>query len=488
MCVMSQAKYPFAEIPPEIDREMTPAVRDFFVRMVAFYHARLEEAEARIVELEREVKQLRDPHGGAPAKATPVPSKEDPTEAADVTGKASPKRKQGGQPGHLKVSRPLISTSECDEVFNLIPEICRKCGESLDGEDGDPLRHQVYELPEIKPIVNEYRRHRLTCACCGTTTCAELPPGVPSGQSGPRLIAFCALLMASFRQSKRRVAYFLELINIPGCPSLVVKMQTLATTALQPTYNQLVWALPKQDVLYIDETPTRECNGNAWIWAAVATAFTVFALRLTKAASVIHSLLTREFKGTVVSDRAKSYLWVKSHQWCWAHLKRDFEKMVAAGGSAAKTGQQLLDMTHLMFHYWHRYRDGKLTLIGLRRKLNPLHGKLYLLLEDGRECAHAPTAATCRQLLLKYDALWTFKDTQNVEPTNNKAERALRHPVIWKQLSFGTQSDGGSRFVETLLTIVETCRQQKKNALEFVTNAITRQFEGKKHPSLLPRA
>ena len=78
----------------------------------------------------------------------------------------------------------------------------------------------MWELPEIKAQVVEYQRHRLACPGCGETTCTTLPPGVPTGQSGPRLVAFAGLLMAYFRQSKRRTALFLEaLLNQPCCPA-----------------------------------------------------------------------------------------------------------------------------------------------------------------------------------------------------------------------------------------------------------------------------
>jgi hypothetical protein len=131
------------------------------------------------------------------------------------------------------------------------------------GEDAAPLRHQVWELPEIKPQVVEYRRHRLACPCCGETTCAALPPGVPRGQSGPRLVAFAGLLMAYFRQSKRRTALFLEtLLNQPCCPALTLKMQAQVTQALRPAYEELAAALPSQQHLGIDESPTKEASIN----------------------------------------------------------------------------------------------------------------------------------------------------------------------------------------------------------------------------------
>ena len=96
------------------------------------------------------------------------------------------------------------------------PTTCRRCGEPLAGTDSTPLRHQVWDLPEIRPVVTEYQRHRLVCRC-GCSSCGELPAGVPIGQAGPRLIAFAGLLMACFRQSKRRAALFLgTVLNQPA--------------------------------------------------------------------------------------------------------------------------------------------------------------------------------------------------------------------------------------------------------------------------------
>ena len=118
----------------------------------------------------------------------------------------------------------------------------------------------------------------------------------------------------------------------------------------------------------------------------------------------------------------------------------------------------------------------------------PIRPVIYLALDEGQHCAHRATAATCMNLLEGYENLWRFTETSpGLAPTNNAAERELRHPVIWKQLSFGTQSAAGSRFVETLVTILETCRQREKNTFTYLTQAITAHFAEEKTPSLLAR-
>jgi transposase len=403
--------------------------------------------------------------------------------------KRKSKKKRGGQPGHKKHERPLIPTDQCDDVQPLKPTECRRCGAKLSGSDPEPLRHQVWEVPEIKPHVTEYQQHRLTCGCCGAATCAELPPGVPHGQSGPRLMALTALLMAFYRQSKRRTADFLgTLLGQPCCAALTVKIQNQVTRALRPSYEALAAQLPAQEQLNIDETGTKQENDKAWLWTFVARTFTVFAVRATREATALGTFLGETFHGIVTCDRAKMYWHLGSLQWCWAHLKRDFQAMIDSGDPRAKhLGCRLRRATNELFEHWADYRTGKTSRAALLRRMGPVRRKVAGLLLRGTQCGHADTRGTCRELYGHRPWLWMYLHHEGIEPTNNAGERSLRHAVIWRKLSFGTQSDAGSRFVETMLTVIETCRQQQRNAFAFVTAAVEAQLAHQPTPSLLPR-
>lgn len=444
------------------------------------------EAQAIIRLLLARIQELEDRLLRTPQNSSLPPSVQHP-HAKPPANKPRSKKKRGAQPGHAKQDRPLLPSADCDEIVARKPSQCRRCGQRLSGTDREPLRHQVWELPEIKPHVTEYQRHRLRCACCGTTTCAALPPGVPSGQSGPRLVAFAGLLMAYFRQSKRRTAQFLEtLLNQPCSTGLTVKMQTLVTTALRPAYDELARQLPQQPRLSIDESPTKEANAKSWLWTFVAGSFTLFAVRLTRAATVLEELLTDRFDGVITCDRAKMY-WAQGRlQWCWAHLKRDFQALIDSGDAQAKRlGQELLKETREVFRHWSRCRDGTLTRAGLKRVLAPHRQQVAALLLRGVFSGNSRLVGMCRELHDHRDWLWTFLDHDGVEPTNNASERSLRHAVIWRKLSFGTQSASGSRFVETTLTVLETCRQQSRNAFDFLTAAVQAHFSGQQPRSLL---
>jgi len=450
----------------------------------------------QVASLKREVAELKDRLGKSPQNSSLPPSTQHP-HAKPPAAKPKSKRKRGGQPGHPKHERALIPTEQCDDVVVLKPTACRRCGKNFRGDnhraDLEPLRHQVWELPEIKPIVTEYQQHRLTCCGCGESTCAELPDDVPTSTAGPRLVALTTMLMGCFRQSKRRVAMFLEqILGQPCSAGWVVKLQNQATAAMRPTYEQLAAQLPAQDQLSLDETPSKEGPTKAWLWTCVAQAFTVFALRATRGACVVTELLGEKFGGVVTCDRAKAYFPVGATgrlQWCWAHLRRDFQALAdSRDGKAKHLGHALLRPTKELFRHWSRCRDGTITRAEFVEAMQPIRCEVDGLLLRGAFSRNAKLRGMCDPLHDRRDWLWTFIDIEGVEPTNNASERALRHAVIWRKLSFGTQSAAGSRFVETILTIVETCRQQRRNLFPFLSETIHAAQAHRQPPTLLPGA
>lgn len=447
------------------------------------------EVQAIIRALLAKISELEARLNRTPWNSSLPPSTEHP-HAKPPAKRRKSKKNRGGQPGHAKHERPLLPVEKCDDVQSLKPEECRRCGAQLSGTDPEPLRHQVWELPEIKPQVTEYQRHRLLCPSCGESTCAELPTGVPTGQAGPRLVAFVALLMAHFRQSKRRTAEFMEtILQQPCSPAWTVKLQNQATLALVPSYEQLAAALPEQSELGIDETPNKEADQKMWLWTFVTKSFTVFVLRPTRAATVLTELLTERFRGVVMCDRAKMYWALGRLQWCWAHLKRDFQALIDHDDRKVKRlGHDLMRPTRKLFAAWARYRDGTITRRGLKCLVKPIREEIDALLLRGVFSGNPKLIGMCEELWNHREWLWTFLDHEGVELTNNGSERALRHAVIWRKLSFGTQSAAGSRFVETMLTIIETCRQQGRNTFAFVADAVQASFTGRPAATLLTGA
>ena len=260
---------------------------------------------ARISVLEKQVIKLSPQNSSIPPSTVHPHAKPDPPKP-----KIPPKKpkKQGGQPGHKRVTKTLIPTEDCDDVIAVQPKSCRKCSAKLNGKDYTPIRHQVFELPEIKANVIEYQLERLTCNNCGAKTCAQLPAGVPQGQCGPRLAAMMGLLMDHFRQSKRRTASFLsDLLKIPCSPAWTVKIQNTESLALETPYNELQARLTHQSPLFVDESPTKQKMEKAWIWVAVASVFAVFAIFISRKRESLKALLGNYRHIVIHCDRAKMY-------------------------------------------------------------------------------------------------------------------------------------------------------------------------------------
>jgi transposase len=198
-------------------------------------------------------------------------------------------------------------------------------------------------------------------------------------------------------------------------------------------------------------------------------------------------MLGEEPKPIIISDRYPGYEWIKlkSRQICWAHLRRDFQAMIDRDGDGAEVGRQLLWQSNKLFESWHKVRDGTIQRSTFLQTVGWLRPMVRSSLERGSRCACAKTGATCSELLRLWDCLWTFTRVDGVEPTNNAAERALRHAVIWRRISGGTDSEGGSRFVERMLSVVATCRQQKRNVLEYLTRCHRARLLGKEVSSLI---
>lgn len=477
-----------AALPPEV-RAVVQALIDYYEAQLAVLRAENQALRAELAQSQADLKQARAElvqGSKTPRNSSQPPSTEHP-HAKPPPVKPKSKRPRGGQPGHDKHERALIPVEDCASVHDHRPAHCRGCGGRLSGRDPEPLRQQIWELPEIQPLVTEHRRHRLTCPCCGTHTCGELPPGVGPSQAGPRLKAFVVLLLGALRQSKRKTAWFLEsVLNIPCSPGWVVKLQTQATAALRPAYDDLVARLPAQDKLNIDETPYKQGRLKTWLWTFVATTFTVFALRKTRKADELYAHVGEKFLGVVGCDRAKMYVRLPQLQWCWAHLIRDFQALIdSRDGQAKRLGHELLREVKVMFGLWNRVRDGTLTRRGFKTKMQPIRRTVEALLLRGSFSGNRLFAGSCDELWQGRAHLWMFVDVAGVSPTNNDAERALRHAVIWRKLSFGTQSDSGSRFVETLLTVIETCRQQKQNVFAYLTAALAAHSASEQPPLLL---
>jgi transposase len=466
-------------IPKELWDTIPPAAQAALLVVFQQYESRIAQLEARVRQLEQQLGQNSTNSSRPPSTDAPAVKRAPPKDSSG--------RSRGGQPGHAFHARPLLPP---DRTVPLKPQTCRRCGQALQGDDPQPLRHQVVELPEPKPDVTEYQLHRLACRCCGTSTCAQLPAGVPSGHSGPRLQATVAMLTGAYRLSKRQVETMMaDLFGIPLSAGEVCALEQQTSQVLAPVVEELQTYCRTQPA-NVDETGWRQERRRAWLWVAVTALATVFHIARSRGRSALHELLGADYRQVLTSDRWSAYNAhpLRQRQICWAHLQRDFQAMVDRHNAGSAIGAELLCCAQDLFHWLQRVRDGTLSRATFRQYMSVVRAMTRDTLEAGRGCACAKTAATCSALLQVEPALWTFVRVQGLEPTNNAAERVVRHAVQWRKTSYGTDSAAGSQFVARILSVVATCRQQGRHVLGYLSQCCLAALHGKPGPSLLPQA
>jgi len=400
-------------------------------------------------------------------------------------------RKPGGQPGHhphLRVRLPAERLTQ--PAIDYRPERCEACDRALPTlagpQDPEPRWHQVVELPQIPVDVTEHRAHGRTCAC-GHVTWAKIPESVRRYTCGPRLSATFSFLSGVLHVSKRRIEEFAEtVLAVPIALGTISNLEEEMSAALATAHAEAQQAVQQADAKNVDETGWKRAGMKHWLWGGATALVACFVISPSRGAAGLAALLGNKIRGVVSSDRWSVYgrLKLGLRQLCWAHLKRDFQKLVDRGGVAREYGERGLAAVGILFEEWHLFRGGG-SRAALQRELAPVRELMRDWLEDGARCEDTKAAALCGNLLDVEPALWTFLHKRGVEPTNNHIERLLRPGVLWRKNAFGCHSDRGCRFVERILTVVQTLRLQKRSAMTFLYESLSAHRAGRPAPALL---
>ena len=353
-------------------------------------------------------------------------------------------------------------------------------------------RHQQYEFPIIRPIVTEYQIYDGTCNQCNKNHIGKLPHGVSWSMLGPRATAMTANLSGTYRISKQNiVGIYHDIFDFTLSIGMVCKAEKTVSHALAVPVNQAKHFIRSVDAAGVnsDETGFKEKGKPMWAWIAASCLVAVFMIRSGRDKQAAKELLGKNFKGILCSDRYSAYQWIPNEyrQICWAHLDRDFRKISERSGSSSIIGTDLLTQTNHLFHFWHQFKNGNINREILQKKTKLIRVLIEGLLRQGKRSKNNKTSGTCRNILSYGPALWHFLETDNIEPTNNLAERLLRTIAIWRKTSFGTQSKAGSLYMERIMTVVATCKLQGRNILDYLTQAVKAHIENSGIPSLLPK-
>ena len=379
-----------------------------------------------------------------------------------------------------------------DEIIAYVPSTCTGCYTSLPVEPGpddpEPAWHQVAELPEQAAIVTEHQAHSRTCPCCGLLNRATIPAEVRAHVFGPRLAANMSYLSGRFHLGKRSVKEFVEAVyQVPVSLGTVIALEQQTGAALITSHDRARDAVRQAPVKNADETGWKQAGARRWLWTAATKSVAYFMIHVHRGARGLKELLGEAIGGIIISDRWGVYnrLPLERRQVCWAHLKRDFQKCKERGGGGKVVGEVGLMVVEDVFTLWWDFRRGAISREALGSRLEPLVDELRVALERGSGCADPKVSAFCDNLLALYPALWLFAGVEGVELTNNHAERILRMGVLWRKNAFGCHSESGCRFVERILTVVQTLRLQKRSVLDFLVESVIAHRSGAPAPALV---
>jgi transposase len=300
--------------------------------------------------------------------------------------------------------------------------------------------------------------------------------------------------VGKYRLSKRLVKDALsDMLGVELSVGSVSNLEGEMSQALAPAVAEALAFVQEAEAVNADETgfvQGREGGraGRAWLWVVASALVVVFHIATSRGGKVARHLLGEDFAGILTTDRWSAYAFVDAgqRQLCWAHLTRDFQGFIDRGGEGGRIGRELMRERHRFFKWYHQVRDGILAREHFEERMRGVERRVGQWLREAESRAEKKTAGMAREMLRLEKSLWTFVDVPGLEPTNNFGERCIRHAVMYRKTSFGTQSEEGSRFVERIFTATTTLKLQGRDVLAFLTETLAAHRRGLQGPSLLP--
>jgi len=384
------------------------------------------------------------------------------------------KRKQGAQQGHKGTGRSLLPSENVDKVTPCYPS--KDCPHCLGTVNVKRLcqRKQVFDLTLKGIHVTEYQVYDGRCINCKKRVKGKLPQGLPRGILTAASLSKVVLLVAQYRLSRREVKQLLaDFFDLHICIGTISNAERLVSKALRAAVDTIEKQLKAAEHAHLDETSHRRSGKTEWLWVACNEKVSLFKIFDNRAQSSAKALIGEDYQGMAITDRyaAYSFLSPSQRQYCWAHLKRDFVRISEKlNPQEAFIGQCLLSAMRRMFYWYHEIKLDKNShaRLFLIRQIKRFYGYL----KKGIQLTGTTTARFCAKLLRERKSLWHFLKNPTIDPTNNLAERNIRHFVLWRKKTFGTRSERGNRFIERMLSVMMTAKQMGENIIQELCNQL----------------
>ena len=427
---------------------------DELLKIVEEQRKTIERLEKRVAELEERL-NLNSSNSSKPPSADQKRNKQKP--------------KGGALKGHEGFFRKLSEKVDKQIVSEL--ETCQYCGSKKLKKRTSHFFDQV-DIPEIRPVVTRIECCKYWCKECRKKQVAPFPEGYDRTSFGPKLISFIGLCSSAYRMSKRTTQELLHhLLNVEISLGSIPSMEKRISKSLEPSFKALKEKINEAKVAYVDETSFREQAQSCYVWTATTKKEVFLRILSTRGLQSLDQLRPRSHPGITVTDRYQVYDY-KRHQYCLAHLYRDFKKFSQRDGPDGELGKRaLFEMVEIFAATREVCRKTMQARVSYRKK------RLRSILEDALANGSDQMSRFAERLLDYYERLYLFTRYQEVEATNNAAERSLRHIVLWRKTSYGTQSEEGSRFMERAISVWMTLKKQGRDIYSFFQEAYLSSFD-----------
>jgi transposase len=466
---------------------------DELVDLVGRLEARIAEQDKRIAELERQLAAAKKNSGNSSKPPSSDITK--PPKKKGAKRRRRKKRSIGGQEGHPKQESNL-TVEDADHVQDYYadqhPETLQR--DLVPAPGLEPKVLFQYELVDTPVELTAHVAYPYMDQETGEVVYAPFPREVEAaGLLGPRLTAFAACLKGGIHASYTGTEKVLGFLGVDVCRATICKKIKNTSAALESAYGELLDALAAEEVINVDETGHKdhpfdkpEDHKKHWIWVFAAASFTVFKIFNTRSTDALRQVLGSDCAALIGADLYSSYTCFMKEanikvQFCWAHLIRDIKFLSDATDKVtANYGNRLLELCRLIFHLQHQRAD--LGEAVFRRRMMRL--KEHFLATGCRSQASGSRDMVAR--LKQYgEEYFLFLENPQIEPTNNLAEREIRHCVIDRRITQGTRGSDGQRWCERIWSILATCSRQQRDAFAFVADSVRSFYFGQPQPSLL---
>lgn len=467
---------------PEIkEEELTPLVKTL-LKIVAQQQTIINEQSKRISELEAKVAKLEKNS----SNSSKPPSSDITKPKSEQRQKG--KRKKGGQKGHKANWRKIFEPEEIDKRRKIELKICPDCKGPLQ-QTGNTKTHQQAELVKKPVIVTEYTIIESSCPCCNKVVTPELPVGViPKELLGPRLITLFGYMKAAMGVSITQLAEFSgEVLSLKLSRAAIQNTIFKVSDSLTPSYDELKEVVPKQKVLNIDETGWKENGSRYWVWVFCNMQIAFFTINKSRGYKVLAEVLGESYSGALISDFYSAYVKYASvkQQFCLAHLIRDIKYLTTLKDEKTKKfGLKMLAYMRRLFKLWHS--RSTFTQEEWKKKTSRFRKEFSNYLWSCKFEKKTDANRIHRRCLKHFDANLRFLDDPDLyEPTNNHAERVVRHIVQLRRASQGSRSYRGRQWSAKAATALATCKLQKRSSWSFLLQTVNAHYFNGLRPSLV---